>query len=182
MDYISYQYQTLTNIFSIYQIASTSDPSSSFDGQQGMLNLQRSLTDLFGAGSETSTSMLLFAFLYMIKYPEVQKKIQEEIDHVVKEEGVEQVTSDMRNRLARDNIIIYSISFGWKGRCISNFIFCEKSLWRKSKNIYKFSDSNAKLNEVSILCYCFSTASATYEYSWYITWIIWDKLFSKFWV
>ena len=39
---------------------------------QGLANLQRSLTDLFGAGSETSSSVLLFAFLYMIKYPDVQ--------------------------------------------------------------------------------------------------------------
>ena len=29
-------------------------------------------TDLFGAGIETTSSLLLFAFLYMIKYPEVQ--------------------------------------------------------------------------------------------------------------
>ena len=28
--------------------------------------------DLFGAGIETTSSLLLFAFLYMIKYPEVQ--------------------------------------------------------------------------------------------------------------
>ena len=28
--------------------------------------------DLFGAGIETTSSQLLFAFLYMIKYPEVQ--------------------------------------------------------------------------------------------------------------
>ena len=45
--------------------------------------LQRSLTDLFGAGSETSSSMLLFAFMYMIKYPEIQKNVHEEIDKVI---------------------------------------------------------------------------------------------------
>ena len=28
--------------------------------------------DLFGAGIETTSSLMLFAFLYMIKYPEVQ--------------------------------------------------------------------------------------------------------------
>ena len=50
----------------------TKDERSSFYGPQGLANLQRSLTDLFGAGSETSSSVLLFAFLYMIKYPEVQ--------------------------------------------------------------------------------------------------------------
>ena len=30
------------------------------------------LEDLFGAGIETTSSLMLFAFLYMIKYPEVQ--------------------------------------------------------------------------------------------------------------
>ena len=60
---------------------------SSFYGQAGMSNLQRSLTDLFGAGSETSSSVLLFALLYMIKYPEVQAKVQDEIDSVIGKEG-----------------------------------------------------------------------------------------------
>ena len=41
------------------KIAATSDKESSFYGENGRLNLQRSLTDLFGAGSETSSSMLL---------------------------------------------------------------------------------------------------------------------------
>ena len=52
------------------KIQSTNDITSSFYGEDGMINLQRSLTDLFGAGSETTSSMLLFAFLYMTKYPE----------------------------------------------------------------------------------------------------------------
>ena len=34
--------------------------------------MQRSLTELFGAGSETSATTLLFALLYMIKHPETQ--------------------------------------------------------------------------------------------------------------
>ena len=45
---------------------------SSFFGENGVTNLQRSLTDLFGAGSETSATTLLYAILYMIKYPEIQ--------------------------------------------------------------------------------------------------------------
>ena len=45
---------------------------SSFFGDKGVVNLQRSLTDLFGAGSETTTTEILFCFLYMIKYPEIQ--------------------------------------------------------------------------------------------------------------
>ena len=54
------------------QNCSSRERKSSFYRQAGITNLQRSLTDLFGAGSETSSSVLLFAFLYMIKYPEIQ--------------------------------------------------------------------------------------------------------------
>ena len=45
---------------------------SSFFGDKGVVNLQRSLTDLFGAGSETTTTEILFCFLYMIKFPNIQ--------------------------------------------------------------------------------------------------------------
>lgn len=39
--------------------------------------------DMFMAGSETTSKSLGFGFLYMLLYPEVQKKAQEEIDRVV---------------------------------------------------------------------------------------------------
>ncbi|XP_043945460.1 cytochrome P450 2K6-like [Protopterus annectens] len=46
-------------------------------------NLLVSTWNLFGAGTETSSTTLLWAFLLMMKYPEIQKKVQEEIDEVV---------------------------------------------------------------------------------------------------
>ena len=36
--------------------------------------------DLFGAGSETTATTLSWALLYMILYPEIQKKVHDEID------------------------------------------------------------------------------------------------------
>ena len=39
--------------------------------------------DLFMAGSETTSNTMEFALLYMILFPDVQKKVQEEIDSVV---------------------------------------------------------------------------------------------------
>jgi len=39
--------------------------------------------DLFVAGSDTTTITLRFALLYLILFPEVQRKVQEELDQVV---------------------------------------------------------------------------------------------------
>ena len=39
--------------------------------------------DMFVAGSETTTKTLGFALLYLIRNPDIQKKLQEEIDEVI---------------------------------------------------------------------------------------------------
>ncbi|XP_051731704.1 cytochrome P450 2J2-like isoform X4 [Ctenopharyngodon idella] len=45
--------------------------------------LQYAVLDLFVAGTETTSTTLLWAFVYMMKYPEIQEKVQAEIDKVV---------------------------------------------------------------------------------------------------
>ena len=45
-------------------------------------NMQRVIMDLFVAGSETTSTTLDWAFLYMAEYPGIQKKCQLEIDEV----------------------------------------------------------------------------------------------------
>ena len=46
------------------------------------------LKDLFIAGAETTSSSLTSMILYMILYPEVQKRIQDEIDQLVGRYGI----------------------------------------------------------------------------------------------
>ncbi|CAL4119846.1 unnamed protein product, partial [Meganyctiphanes norvegica] len=47
------------------------------------MNLKILLGDLFGAGSETTSSTIRWFVLYMVLYPQVQKRVQEEVDNVV---------------------------------------------------------------------------------------------------
>ena len=59
------------------------DPKSAFFGKTGEASILQSYVDLFLSGSETTTSSLLWAFLYLLHFPEWQKKIHEEIDTVI---------------------------------------------------------------------------------------------------
>ncbi|KAM6948692.1 cytochrome P450 2J4-like [Aplochiton taeniatus] len=57
----------------------SSDPGAGFDDA----NMVLCIMDLLLAGTETTYTSLRWALLYMIKYPHIQKKVQEEIDQVV---------------------------------------------------------------------------------------------------
>ncbi|XP_022095211.1 cytochrome P450 2U1-like [Acanthaster planci] len=46
-------------------------------------DVERLLHDLFGAGTDTSANMIMWMIVVMMKYPDVQKKMQEELDRVV---------------------------------------------------------------------------------------------------
>merc|ERR1719228_909536 len=67
----------------IKKMKDTTDENSSFFKGHGEGNIQRTVMDLFGAGSETTSSVLTFAFNYLIRYPEIQRKVQQEIDTVI---------------------------------------------------------------------------------------------------
>ncbi|XP_077997852.1 cytochrome P450 2J4-like [Glandiceps talaboti] len=41
------------------------------------------ILDMFAAGTETTTTTLMWGWLFMLKYPDIQKKVQEELDRVV---------------------------------------------------------------------------------------------------
>ncbi|XP_044146831.1 cytochrome P450 2K6-like [Bufo gargarizans] len=46
-------------------------------------NLTKLVTDLFGAGMETTSTTLRWGLLLMMKYPEIQRKVQSEIEKVI---------------------------------------------------------------------------------------------------
>ena len=47
------------------------------------INLLGTAIDLFVAGTETSATTLLWAFIYLMHYPDVQEKLIQEIDEVI---------------------------------------------------------------------------------------------------
>ena len=67
----------------LIEIQKTTDKDSSFYGDFGIENLKNVLFDLFLAGSETTSTTLTWAALYMVRYPHVQARVQAELDTVV---------------------------------------------------------------------------------------------------
>ncbi|XP_056379799.1 cytochrome P450 2D17-like [Hyla sarda] len=64
----------------LVEMEKVKDDSSSSMNEE---NLLMTTYDLFGAGTETTSTTLRWALLYMILYPDVQSKVQEEIDQVI---------------------------------------------------------------------------------------------------
>jgi len=67
----------------LIEIHKSENPQSSFYKEKGEENLVNTLYDLFLAGSETTSTSLSWAVLYMKRNPEVQEKMQTELDQVI---------------------------------------------------------------------------------------------------
>ena len=67
----------------LIEIENTEDESSSFYKETGYANLVNTLIDLFMGGSETTATTLTWAVLYMVREPQVQRKVQAELDALV---------------------------------------------------------------------------------------------------
>uniref|UniRef100_A0A7M4FIZ6 Cytochrome P450 2W1-like n=1 Tax=Crocodylus porosus TaxID=8502 RepID=A0A7M4FIZ6_CROPO len=70
-------------------------------------NLVASILDLVMAGTETTATTLQWTILLMMKYPEIQKKVQEEIGRVV--EPGSRATYEDRRRMPFTNAVIHEV-------------------------------------------------------------------------
>ncbi|XP_054838116.1 cytochrome P450 2J4-like [Eublepharis macularius] len=70
-------------------------------------NMIQSIFDLFLAGTETSSTTLCWALLYMVAYPDVQAKVQKEIDATVAPRQM--ICYEDRKNLPYTNAVIHEV-------------------------------------------------------------------------
>ncbi|XP_057678890.1 cytochrome P450 2K1-like isoform X1 [Corythoichthys intestinalis] len=67
-------------------------------------NLLMTVSNLFAAGTETTSTTLRWALLFMAKYPHIQEKVQQELKRVI---GDRQVQAEDRKNLPFTNAVIH---------------------------------------------------------------------------
>ncbi|XP_029005197.1 cytochrome P450 2J4-like [Betta splendens] len=87
----------------LIEMGEKEDEDSGFD----LKNLCFCTMDLFGAGTETTTTTLHWGLLYMIYYPHIQERVQAEIDAVVGSSRQPSVSD--RDNMPYTNAVIHEI-------------------------------------------------------------------------
>ena len=65
------------------EIDNTTDEDSSFFKDRGYYAMVNNFIDLFVAGMETTSSSIIWTFLFLLHHPDVKNKIHEELDKVL---------------------------------------------------------------------------------------------------
>ncbi|XP_008922740.2 cytochrome P450 2J6-like isoform X1 [Manacus vitellinus] len=90
--------------FYLDQIEKTKNiPNSTFDED----NMVQSVFDLFFGGTETTATTLRWALLYMLAYPDIQEKVQKELDAVLSPSHL--VCYEDRKKLPYTNAVVHEI-------------------------------------------------------------------------
>uniref|UniRef100_A0A3B5LRN0 Cytochrome P450, family 2, subfamily P, polypeptide 6 n=1 Tax=Xiphophorus couchianus TaxID=32473 RepID=A0A3B5LRN0_9TELE len=87
----------------LIEMGEKEDKDSGFD----LENLCFCIFDLFGAGTETTTTTLHWGLLYMIYYPDIQERVQAEIDAVIGPSRQPSMTD--RDNMPYTNAVIHEI-------------------------------------------------------------------------
>lgn len=87
----------------LIEMGEKEDQDSGFDFN----NLCFCIMDLFGAGTETTTTTLHWGLLYMIYYPDIQERVQAEIDAVIGPSRQPSMTD--RDNMPYTNAVIHEI-------------------------------------------------------------------------
>ncbi len=107
----TYQNDSLRNFVDHYlkmvQEQEKTGEMKSFLGEEGQVNLVNVIIDLFIAGSETTSTTLSWGMLYMLLNPDIQKKVQNELEEVVGK-GIQPTISD-RNKTPYTEAVIHEI-------------------------------------------------------------------------
>ncbi|KAM4043862.1 uncharacterized protein ACNLHF_014155 [Anomaloglossus baeobatrachus] len=94
--------RSFIDAFLVRQKEDAENPQSYFHNG----NLTRVVRNLFSAGMETTSTTLRWGLLLMIKYPEIQEKVQEEISRVI---GSAQPMYSHRGQMPFTNAVIHEI-------------------------------------------------------------------------
>ncbi|XP_032068737.1 cytochrome P450 2K6-like [Thamnophis elegans] len=94
------------NFIDSYLVQQQQERKTQSNGYFHHKNLEESVTNLFIAGVETISSTLFWAFTLMMRYPLIQKKVQEEISNVI---GYAQPRAEHRTKMPYTDAVVHEV-------------------------------------------------------------------------
>ncbi|XP_069075486.1 cytochrome P450 2J5-like [Pleurodeles waltl] len=100
---LSVEPQDFMDYYLVQMSKAKGDPTSTFDDN----NMMQVVTDFFVAGTETMITTLRWALLYMVAFPEVQEKVQQELDAVIG--SLQKIQYEDYQKLPYTNAVIHEV-------------------------------------------------------------------------